>query len=191
MIHVHYLFTQRGNFQFWKYPFLSYQIIKQILKDKEIKSLNHEFGTSSISGGVDSGDLTYMHNKIYATKNYQTTFNDGWLEITDPSIIDMIMKNYGDPLGRKILLCVTDTPRTIMDILLACAIPQTSGYRKILKMIEDKIVIRFDTIRKNGGKRTSRYITTFADVQIKINNKVISISARPNFKTKIKSKLNF
>jgi hypothetical protein len=161
------------------------------LKDNETKSLNREFETISISGGTDSSKLGNMHDKVYATRKYQTTPKDGWLEITDPSIIDLIMENYGDPLGRKILMCATDAPKTVMDILLICAIPQTTGYRKILNMIEDQILIPFDTIRKNGGKRTGRYITTFTDIQIKINNKIITINARPNPNAKLESQINF
>jgi len=132
-----------------------------------------------------------MRDKVYATKNYQTTFKDGWLEITDPYIIDLIMKNYGDPFSRKILLCVTDAPKTVMDILLACAIPQTTGYRKILKLIDDQLLIPFDTISKSGRKRTSRYITTFTDVQIKIIDKVITIIARPNSNANLESQISF
>jgi hypothetical protein len=161
------------------------------LTDNETKSLNRDFEIISISDGTDSSKLGNMRDKVYATKNYQTTSKDGWLEITDPFIMDLIMKHYGDPLGRKILLCATDAPKTIMDILLAWAIPQTTGYRKILKMIEDQMLIPFDTIRKNGGKRISRYITTFAAVQINIIDKVIRISARPNLNAKIKSQVNF
>jgi hypothetical protein len=172
-------------------PFYCINLIKEILKDNKTKSLNHEFETISRSDGTDYGKLANTHHKVYATKNYQITSKDGWLEITDPSIIDLIMKNYGDPVCRKILLCAIDTPRTITDILLTCSMPQTTGYRKILKMAEDQMLIPFDTKRKNGSKRTTRYIATFMDIRINITDKVVTISARPNLNAKIKSQINF
>ena len=168
-----------------------YQLTKKILTDNEAKSLNHDIVTIPTSDSADSSKLGKMHDRVYAAKNYQTASKDGWSEITDPIIIDLIMRNYGDPLGRKILLCATEAPRTIMDILLAWAIPQTTGYRKIIKMIEDHMLIPFDTIRKNGGKRISRYITTFGAVQINITDKIITVNARPNLNAKAKSQVNF
>jgi hypothetical protein len=140
------------------------------LKDDEIKSANHEFETISVSD-VD----TY--------KNYLTTSNREWIEIKDPAIVDLILDNYGDQFSRRILQHVTLTPMTSSDILRLCGIPQTSGYRKILAMIDNHLLTPFDTaIGKRNGRITNRYISTFRNIQIEINEKIITVRARLNSK---------
>ncbi len=151
------------------------------MKDDKIKSANHEFETISVPAYSDTKKFIEIGNKSDANKNYFATSNPEWFEIKDPSLVDLILNNYGDQFRRRILQHLTHVPMTTSDVLHLCGIPQTSGYRKILAMVENHLLIPFCTsVGKKNGKIITRYISTFKNIQIEINEKIITVRARLN-----------
>ena len=115
---------------------------------------------------------------VKSVKEYQNIQVGKWIRITDPVSTNLIMNAYGDTLSRQILNCVASVPDTVMSIVSKCAIPQTTGYSKIMGLMELGFLIQYDMIDKKG-KMINRYISIFKELQIHISeNQEIVIRAR-------------
>jgi hypothetical protein len=148
------------------------------LLEGNIKPANHEFKTTVPAH--DTKQFIKTGNKSDANKNYFATSNDEWFEIEDPQLIGSILGNYGDEVGRRILQHVARVPMTMYDLLTLSGIPQSSGYRKMMSLVDDHLLTTFDTVvSKRNGRRMPRYISTFKNIQIEINEK-ITVRARLN-----------
>jgi len=115
---------------------------------------------------------------VKSVREYQNIQDDKWIKITDPSSTNQIMNTYGDTLNRQILNHVASTPDTVMGIVSQCGIPQTTGYSKIMGLMEFGFLVQYDIIEKKG-KMINRYISLFKELQISISeNHGIAIRAR-------------
>lgn len=115
---------------------------------------------------------------VNSVREYQNTQNK-WFSITDPVAINLIMNTYGDTLNRQILASVASRPNTVMGIVTQCDIPQTTGYSKIMGLIENEFLIRYDTLQKNKTRHIHRYLSTFRELQVNISeNQGIVIKAK-------------
>ena len=115
---------------------------------------------------------------VKSVKEYQNIQDGKWIRITDPVSTNLIMNTYGDTLNRQILNCVASVPDTVMGIVSKCAIPQTTGYSKIMGLTEFGFLIQYDMVDKKG-KMINRYISIFKELQIHISeSQEIVIRAR-------------
>jgi hypothetical protein len=119
---------------------------------------------------IDSNiTLDQLRNMLVSSvKEYQNT-QDSWFVITDHAIVNLIMNTYGDTLNRKILTSVASRPNTFMGIVTQCNIPQTTCYSKIMGLIENKFLARYDNIYKNKTRAVYRYMSTFTELQVNIS----------------------
>lgn len=115
---------------------------------------------------------------VKSVKEYQNIQDGKWIKITDSSSANLIMSTYGDEISRQILSCVTSNPDTIMGIVSRCGIPQTTGYSKIMGLMEFGFLVQYDMVDKKG-KMINRYISIFKELQMHVSeSQEIVIRAR-------------
>ena len=117
---------------------------------------------------VKKGTPSELHKKLDVLRNQDS--ENGWVEIKDPVAIDLIMSTFAVHLNRKMIKVTIDVPRTIMDILRFSGVQQSTGYRKILDLIKNQILVPYDTVQRHGGKRVTRYISAIKSLQMEIND---------------------
>jgi len=97
-----------------------------------------------------------------------------WITIEDRGLTKLILECIGEDDKKNIINAVLDKPKIISDILEACNIPQTSGYRKVNSMIQDGFLIANGYEMTHDGKRVNKYISIFNNIRIEIEkNRVI------------------
>lgn len=119
--------------------------------------------------GADGLEQQFVKN-LYETK---TTDGENWVLIDDQILTKIVLDSFGDDDKKKILSTVNDQSLIISQILDACNIPQTSGYRKINSLIDDGLLVPSGSVITTDGKRVSRYRSIFDNIRIDIiKNKV-------------------
>lgn len=116
-----------------------------------------------------NASLGSLRNMLVSSiKEYQNIKDDKWIKIIDPATTNLIMNTYGDMFNRQILGCVASTPDTVMGIVSKCGIPQTTGYSKIMGLMEFDFLIPYDKVQRKS-KEVNRYISIFKELQINIS----------------------
>lgn len=110
------------------------------------------------------GKLVYVNTKSVAIK--------------DKSIISLILHSYADDDKKKILNVTANKPRIILDIINACKLPQTSSYRKINSLIKNGLLIPDGQIPRKFGKKVTKYVALFENLEIDIIKNDISVKAK-------------
>ena len=98
--------------------------------------------------------------------------------IKDKSIIALILHSYADDYKKKILNVTANKPRIILDIINACKLPQTSSYRKINSLIKNGLLIPDGEVPRKFGKKVTKYVSLFENLEIDIIKNDISVKAR-------------
>lgn len=99
-----------------------------------------------------------------------------WTTISDIVMVQCILEALGDDDKNKIL-STTNEPHAIPEILDACGLPNTSGYRKIKSLINGGMLVACGhTI--NGGKKVDKYISAFENIRIRIIKNRITIKVQ-------------
>ena len=93
-------------------------------------------------------------------------------------IISLILHSYADDDKKKILNITANKPRIILDIINACKLPQTSSYRKINSLIKNGLLIPDGQIPRKFGKKVTKYVALFENLEINIIKNDISVIAR-------------
>lgn len=119
-----------------------------------------------IKDAIYGTSLLHMRNKIVETARDQ--ISSGWIEISDPAMVDTIVSTYGNALNRKILNSCATKPHTMMEILKAIKTPQTTGYRRTIYLIKGQFLFSHHEVQ-SGGKRIRRYLSTFKEVEFHIS----------------------
>ena len=101
----------------------------------------------------------------------------GWVSIKNKDLILAILQSYADTDKKKIL-SITKTPRTILQIVNICKLPQTSTYRKMKSLIQHGLLVPFGTVSAKQGKIVTRYVSLFENLEINILKNNISIRAK-------------
>lgn len=101
------------------------------------------------------------------------------LIIKEKSLVSLIIRSYADDEKRKFLNKTVNRPRTILDIIALCGLPQTSSYRKINSMITDGLLIPVSQSSKYG-KQIKKYVSLFENLEINIVKNEIVINAKLN-----------
>lgn len=116
---------------------------------------------------------------------FENTFNTkskskaNWHTIKDPQISSKILQAFGDLEKKKILESVSGTSKIIADIIKDCEIPQTSGYRKINKLIDDGLLVVSEQVIKEN-KKVNKYISVMNNVKINIEKSNVIIELQLN-----------
>lgn len=142
----------------------------------QMTSERHE-AKSGAHTGISLGKMRNI--LVSSVREYQNIQDDRWIKITDLVSVNLIMNTYGDKINRQILSCVASNPDTVMGIVSQCSIPQTTGYSKIMGLMEFEFLIPYDMVQKKS-KQVSRYISTFKELQIDISENQVVIRARPS-----------
>ena len=100
-----------------------------------------------------------------------------WVTIKDKSLILPILQSYADPDKKKIL-DTAERPKTILDIISLCKLPQTSSYRKINLLIRNGLLIHDGQVSMKYGKNVTTYVTLFKNVEINIIKNDVQIRAK-------------
>ncbi len=98
-----------------------------------------------------------------------------WLVIKNQYLIESILKTFADQDKKAIMDLIRDEPETIPKILERCKIPNTSGYRKMNQLIDEKMVTATGLAETFEGKRAILYKSIVQRIQILINgNEIIA-----------------
>lgn len=98
-----------------------------------------------------------------------------WLVIKNEHLIELILKTFADEDKKAIIDLIRDKPETIPKILERCKIPNTSGYRKMNQLIDDKMIMTTGLDETFEGKRAILYKSIIQQIQILINgNEVVA-----------------
>lgn len=92
--------------------------------------------------------------------------------ISDPSISQSILKAFSDDEMSKILNASIGEPWTISEILEKLKIQETSGYKKINFLIENKLLVQVRAYEDENGKNIAKYKSLFDNVNINFGSKV-------------------
>ncbi len=98
--------------------------------------------------------------------------------VKDKSIISLILRSYADVDKKKILNATVNKPRIILDIINTCKLPQTSSYRKINSLIKNGLLIPDGQIPRKYGKKVTKYVSLFENLEINIVKNDINIKAK-------------
>ncbi len=98
--------------------------------------------------------------------------------VKDKTIISLILRSYADEDKKKILNTTATKPRIILDIINTCKLPQTSSYRKINSLIKNGLLIPDGQIPRKYGKKVTKYVSLFDNLEINIVKNDISIKAK-------------
>lgn len=98
-----------------------------------------------------------------------------WLVIKNQYMAELILKTFADQDKKAIMDLIRDESETIPKILERCKIPNTSGYRKMNQLIDEKMVTATGMAETFEGKRAILYRSVIQRIQIAINgNEIIS-----------------
>lgn len=124
------------------------------------------------AGGAEKIKSKYIA-KITVSNPFQK--NNGKNIIDDPKVADEILRTYGDTDSRKIMNYFTDNNCLIEEVIKNTKTPQTSGYRKIKKMIKMGIIIEVGHIIGTNNKKVRTYTTPFESLRIDIINSFVTV----------------
>jgi hypothetical protein len=109
-------------------------------------------------------------NKFLEMKVLQITQTDEspslWLKIENHETIMSIVSSYADPQKKEILDAITEKPLTILEIIECTHLPQTTVYRKINELINDKLIKSTGLFLNKENKRVHVYTTTIKHMRI-------------------------
>lgn len=105
-----------------------------------------------------------------------------WVSIKDPKLSEVFLESFADKDKKTILNFVMNGSLTIANILEKCNIPQTSGYRKINSLIDNRLLISNGFELTQDGKKVKKYETIFDNVKVDIvkNNIRVKVQFKKN-----------
>lgn len=109
-----------------------------------------------------------------------TKSQQGWITIQDSNLAKLILESFGNP-DKKIILDSSFTqPNVILDILNACKIPKSSGYRVIKELLNSGLLAEKGFATTRDGKKISKYTSLFKRVRMDIQGEKISVQVQLN-----------
>ena len=165
------------------------KVIKQRLFEKYGLSLyqavNEEFGKlfdilkeNFTEGGANNIEKQFraatinLHRKV-PKKKAET------LIISKPETVNRIMSYLGDNDMMEILNKTMNKPKLISEILDSCKLPQTSGYRKINKLVDAGLLIISGFNIGTDGRQIFKYTSSFDTITVFIESKKSKIRITP------------
>ncbi len=98
-----------------------------------------------------------------------------WVTIENQDLSNLILESYGEKEKRLILETAFNQPGVIQDILEACNIPKSSGYRLINELVEDGLLTEEGHAETSDGKRVTKYTTLFEKTKIDIESGKLTV----------------
>jgi len=176
------------------------QTVKKEISSKDFDGIEHQLQDH----GMQVTDMFYrfpeMKRSLFRFTNELKTIEDKilrnfltieqgaktseiWLAIKNQRLAELILKSFADEEKKAIIGLIRDTPETIPKILERCKIPNTSGYRKMNQLIDEKIVVATGLAETFEGKRAVLYKSIIQKLQILINRNEIVVKILVDQKT--------
>jgi hypothetical protein len=115
--------------------------------------------------GADSLEEDFLSHLISLNTSVK---GRGWLTIQNEELAKLILESYGDREKRLILDTAYKKPAPILDILDACDIPKSSGYRIINQLVDDGLLTEAGYSEESEGKKVVKYTSLFEKITIDI-----------------------
>ena len=132
-------------------------------------NVNHQFNVKMSGSEIDQITVDHLRNKLVnAVKEYKSSMDTKYFDIVDPIMCNLIINTYSEDLTRRILARTTSRPHTMMDIVLGFNDAQTTVYRRVVELIKNDFLIQVDCGRKENGRKTERYMSTFKTVHFDV-----------------------
>ena len=147
-------------------------LVQAIKEFSKFDSVLREF----FGAGADGLENKFLKNIIALDKTTQT--NSNWFTIHDAQLSKVFLEFLGDPDKNCIMNSVIDKPMIVSDILDACKIPQTSGYRKINSLIKYGLLIPSGFDLTKDGKKVAKYETLHKNIKIDIEKNNVEIKVQ-------------
>jgi hypothetical protein len=106
-----------------------------------------------------------------------------WLVIKNQYLTELILKTFADRDKKAIMDLIRDEPETIPKILERCKIPNTSGYRKMNQLIDEKMVTATGLAETFEGKRAILYKSIIQSIQIIISGNDLAVKISVDHET--------
>ena len=104
--------------------------------------------------------------------------DEEWMTIRDPSISKIVLEAFGDEDKKKIISVLMNEPHIVSEVLEICNLPQTSGYRKMNKMISDGLLTVEGYITTIDGKKVNKYVSIFENIKIDIIKNSVTVKVK-------------
>jgi len=165
------------------------QIIKKRLFEKYGISLhqaiNEEYGKlfdilkeNLTEGGANSIEKQFRSAIINLNKKSTTNKSED-VVVSSPEEVYRIINYVGDKDMMLILNAVMTKPRLVSEILKACNLPQTSGYRKINKLVDVGLLVISGSMIGTDGRQIFKYSTSFENMVIHIEGNKSKVRIKP------------
>ncbi|HSA97496.1 MAG TPA: hypothetical protein VLF17_00255 [Candidatus Nitrosotenuis sp.] len=181
------------------------QTVKKEIRAKDFEGIEHQLQDH----GMQVTDMFYRFSEIKESllqftdelktiedkilRNFLTVEQgptlEIWLAIKNQFMAELILKSFADEEKKAIIDLIRDTPETIPRILERCGIPNTSGYRKMNQLIDEKIVVSAGMAESFEGKRAILYRAVIQKLQILINGNKITVKILVDQKTRDSSEI--
>ncbi|MBS3926575.1 MAG: transcriptional regulator [Nitrosarchaeum sp.] len=126
--------------------------------------------------GADGLETKFLQNIIDLKQQKKTT--DNWIVIKDQELAKIFLESFADEDKKAIIGAVLDKSLVIADILDACNVPQTSGYRKINQLIESGLLISNGYEIATDGKKIRKYESIFDNVKMDIEKNIVVVKVQ-------------
>ena len=147
-------------------------IVQAIKEFSKFDSVLREF----FGAGADGLENKFLKNIIALDKTTKT--NSNWFTIHDAQLSKVFLESLGDPDKNCIMNSVIDKPMIVSDILNACNVPQTSGYRKINSLIKYGLLIPSGFELTKDGKKVTKYETLYNNIKIDVEKNNVEIKVQ-------------
>ena len=122
--------------------------------------------------GADSLEEDFLNHLVSLQSG---TKGRHWLTIENQDLARLIFESYGYREKRLILDAAFKKPNVILEILDACNIPRSSGYRIINELVEDGLLTEGGYAETADGKKVSKYTSLFEKVKIEIGKENMTV----------------
>ena len=126
--------------------------------------------------GADGLETKFLQNIIDLKQ--QKKSSDNWIIIKDQELAKIFLESFADEDKKSIIGTVLDKSLIIADILDACNVPQTSGYRKINQLIDAGLLISNGYSVATDGKKIKKYESIFDNVKMDIEKNIIVVKVQ-------------
>jgi len=130
-----------------------------------------EGGANKIEKQFRSG-IVNLYKKPTTSKSKETI-------IEKQDLVHKIMEHIGDNDMLLIMNEVMSKPKLVSKILQACKLPQTSGYRKINKLVDADLLVISGYDIGQDGRQIFKYTTSFDRISVFIEGGKSKIRIKP------------
>jgi hypothetical protein len=152
-----------------KYGITLHQAAEDFQKIDEV--LREFFGEGAV------GLERKIFDKICVVSKAKNT-DEEWMTIRDPNISKIVLESFGDEDKKKIISVLMNEPHIVSEVLELCNLPQTSGYRKVNKMISDGLLTVDGYITTIDGKKVNKYVSIFENIKIDIVKNSVTVKVK-------------